>query len=129
MARTRYGARSPPRLLSTRLIGCLTLFAMCGVPMSLVVVCTGVQQSMGWVHYEVHTPEPHILLFRRPLGTDPTTGKVLGNVTNSVNNQSQAQAQPMAVSGAAAAAAQPSLAAAGFGNDQKMKENKQKSKK
>ena len=34
----------------------------------------GVQQSRGWMHYEVHRPEPHILLFRRPLGTDPTTG-------------------------------------------------------
>ena len=36
----------------------------------------GVQQSRGWVHYELHKPEPHILLFRRPLGTDPRTGKV-----------------------------------------------------
>mmetsp|Transcript_42523 Transcript_42523/g.74653 ORF Transcript_42523/g.74653 Transcript_42523/m.74653 type:complete len:101 (-) Transcript_42523:105-407(-) len=36
----------------------------------------GVTQSRGWVHYEIHRPEPHILLFRRPLGTDPTTGKV-----------------------------------------------------
>jgi len=25
----------------------------------------GVQQSIGWVHYMLHTPEPHILLFRR----------------------------------------------------------------
>jgi hypothetical protein len=23
----------------------------------------------------VHRPEPHVLLFRRPLGTDPRTGK------------------------------------------------------
>ncbi|CDK26931.1 unnamed protein product [Kuraishia capsulata CBS 1993] len=29
----------------------------------------GVMQSLGWVHYETHTPEPHILLFRRPLAT------------------------------------------------------------
>merc|ERR1712216_663313 len=36
----------------------------------------GVQQSRGWVHYAIHRPEPHILLFRRPLGTDPQTGKV-----------------------------------------------------
>lgn len=36
----------------------------------------GVQQSRGWVHYMLHRPEPHILLFRRPLGTDPRTGKV-----------------------------------------------------
>ncbi|KAJ8267801.1 hypothetical protein COCON_G00129730 [Conger conger] len=27
----------------------------------------GVQQSQGWVHYMIHDPEPHILLFRRPL--------------------------------------------------------------
>ncbi|XP_035284187.1 cyclin-dependent kinases regulatory subunit 1 isoform X1 [Anguilla rostrata] len=26
----------------------------------------GVQQSQGWVHYMIHEPEPHILLFRRP---------------------------------------------------------------
>ncbi|DBA76349.1 hypothetical protein WJX77_010816 [Trebouxia sp. C0004] len=26
----------------------------------------GVQQSRGWVHYAIHKPEPHIMLFRRP---------------------------------------------------------------
>lgn len=36
----------------------------------------GVQQSRGWEHYAIHRPEPHILLFRRPLGCDPMTGKV-----------------------------------------------------
>ena len=36
----------------------------------------GVQQSRGWQHYAIHSPEPHILLFRRKLGTNPTTGKV-----------------------------------------------------
>eukprot|EP00927_Polykrikos_kofoidii_P036328 TRINITY_DN3065_c0_g1_i1.p1 TRINITY_DN3065_c0_g1~~TRINITY_DN3065_c0_g1_i1.p1 ORF type:complete len:108 (+),score=7.30 TRINITY_DN3065_c0_g1_i1:51-326(+) len=35
----------------------------------------GVTQSRGWEHYEIHRPELHILLFRRPLGTDPVTGK------------------------------------------------------
>jgi len=30
----------------------------------------GVQQSQGWVHYMQHDPEPHILLFRRPLTQD-----------------------------------------------------------
>lgn len=34
----------------------------------------GVQQSRGWVHYGIHKPEPYILLFRRPKGTDPVTG-------------------------------------------------------
>lgn len=32
----------------------------------------GVQQSHGWVHYLVHEPEPHILLFRRPIQNPPT---------------------------------------------------------
>jgi cyclin-dependent kinase regulatory subunit CKS1 len=27
----------------------------------------GVVQSEGWVHYAIHKPEPHILLFKRPL--------------------------------------------------------------
>ncbi|XP_078576922.1 cyclin-dependent kinases regulatory subunit-like [Branchiostoma floridae x Branchiostoma japonicum] len=26
----------------------------------------GVQQSPYWIHYMIHCPEPHILLFRRP---------------------------------------------------------------
>lgn len=29
----------------------------------------GIQQSRGWEHYATHRPEPHILLFRRLLGT------------------------------------------------------------
>ncbi|VDN42330.1 unnamed protein product [Gongylonema pulchrum] len=27
----------------------------------------GIQQSAGWVHYMIHSPERHVLLFRRPL--------------------------------------------------------------
>uniref|UniRef100_A0A7M4G0I1 Cyclin-dependent kinases regulatory subunit n=1 Tax=Crocodylus porosus TaxID=8502 RepID=A0A7M4G0I1_CROPO len=27
----------------------------------------GVQQNLGWVHFMIHEPEPHILPFRRPL--------------------------------------------------------------
>nr|CAD7598686.1 unnamed protein product [Timema genevievae] len=34
----------------------------------------GVQQSPGWVHYMMHTPEPHVLLFRR--GRPNLPGKV-----------------------------------------------------
>ncbi|KAJ2592023.1 hypothetical protein H4R99_006547 [Coemansia sp. RSA 1722] len=26
----------------------------------------GVRQSLGWVHFMVHDPEPHMLLFKRP---------------------------------------------------------------
>jgi cyclin-dependent kinase regulatory subunit CKS1 len=29
----------------------------------------GVQQSVGWRHYMIHRPEPHILLFKRPKTT------------------------------------------------------------
>lgn len=29
----------------------------------------GVTQSQGWIHYMIHKPEPHILLFRRPITT------------------------------------------------------------
>ena len=33
----------------------------------------GVQQSQGWIHYMIHKPEPHILLFRRPVpGAKPS---------------------------------------------------------
>ncbi|XP_031566473.1 cyclin-dependent kinases regulatory subunit-like [Actinia tenebrosa] len=27
----------------------------------------GIQQSQGWQHYMIHKPEPHILLFKRPV--------------------------------------------------------------
>lgn len=31
----------------------------------------GITQSLGWEHYEVHEPEPHILLFKRPINYIP----------------------------------------------------------
>ncbi|KDR09304.1 Cyclin-dependent kinases regulatory subunit [Zootermopsis nevadensis] len=31
----------------------------------------GVQQSQGWIHYMIHKPEPHILLFRRKITNPP----------------------------------------------------------
>ena len=30
----------------------------------------GLQMSSGWEHYERYKPEPHVLLFRRPLTSD-----------------------------------------------------------
>ncbi|KAI0273476.1 regulatory subunit of cyclin-dependent kinase [Gloeopeniophorella convolvens] len=30
----------------------------------------GITQSLGWEHYEVHAPEPHVLLFRRSKAFD-----------------------------------------------------------
>ena len=32
----------------------------------------GVQQSVGWVHFMLHIPEPNILIFRRPKQTSTT---------------------------------------------------------
>ncbi|KAF5315552.1 hypothetical protein D9611_004832 [Ephemerocybe angulata] len=31
----------------------------------------GITQSLGWEHYEVHAPEPHVLLFRRAKDFQP----------------------------------------------------------
>ncbi|CAL2041683.1 unnamed protein product [Caenorhabditis brenneri] len=43
----------------------------------------GIQQSPGWIHYMIHGPERHVLLFRRPLAGGSTAGasgaKVRGN--------------------------------------------------
>merc|ERR1719389_1494276 len=36
----------------------------------------GITMSRGWQHYDHHTPEANVLLFRRVLGTDPKTGEV-----------------------------------------------------
>lgn len=30
----------------------------------------GITQSRGWIHYMIHEPEPHVLLFRRPHDKD-----------------------------------------------------------
>ncbi|KAH8117076.1 CKS-domain-containing protein [Phellopilus nigrolimitatus] len=46
----------------------------------------GITQSLGWVHYEVHTPEPHVLLFRRELDFKPPhmglDGRPLAQLSN-----------------------------------------------
>jgi cyclin-dependent kinase regulatory subunit CKS1 len=34
----------------------------------------GISQSKGWINFTRHKPEPHILLFRRPMGTNSETG-------------------------------------------------------
>ena len=36
----------------------------------------GIIQTKGWVHYTYFKPEPHILLFRRPLVTNCILGKI-----------------------------------------------------
>lgn len=35
----------------------------------------GITQSLGWEHYEVHEPEPHILLFKYVIIHDNVGGK------------------------------------------------------
>jgi len=38
----------------------------------------GVQQSIGWVHYMFHTPEPQVLLFRRGKSPAPALPNNVG---------------------------------------------------
>ena len=50
----------------------------------------GVQQSPGWVHYMMHAPEPHVILFRRPrtdLGESASTST--GQMTGTNSDQSK----------------------------------------
>ncbi|XP_053615347.1 cyclin-dependent kinases regulatory subunit-like [Plodia interpunctella] len=42
----------------------------------------GVQQSPGWLHFMVHNPEPHVLLFRRPRTDKQPTVNGLDATTN-----------------------------------------------
>lgn len=44
----------------------------------------GIQQSKGWVHYCIYNKEPHVLLFRRPIGTNPETGIVSDDILRKV---------------------------------------------
>ena len=45
----------------------------------------GINQTKGWENYSVHKPEPHILLFRRPLGVNPRTGEIPNEVMSRVS--------------------------------------------
>ncbi|XP_017466606.1 PREDICTED: cyclin-dependent kinases regulatory subunit [Rhagoletis zephyria] len=54
----------------------------------------GVQQSPGWVHYMIHAPEPHVILFRRPRTDLPDIGSNVNsnsNVNVTVNNANTEQ--------------------------------------
>jgi cyclin-dependent kinase regulatory subunit CKS1 len=44
----------------------------------------GLQMSKGWIHYTIHKPEPHVLLFRRPLGIDAETGYLNSEIEKKV---------------------------------------------
>ena len=45
----------------------------------------GIQQSKGWSNYAIHKTEPHILLFRRPIGTDPETGITPSDILSKIH--------------------------------------------
>mmetsp|Transcript_3879 Transcript_3879/g.11244 ORF Transcript_3879/g.11244 Transcript_3879/m.11244 type:complete len:95 (-) Transcript_3879:2376-2660(-) len=46
----------------------------------------GIQQSRGWVHYAIHKPEPHIMLYRRPknYGTDQQAPVPMQGMNNGI---------------------------------------------
>jgi cyclin-dependent kinase regulatory subunit CKS1 len=56
----------------------------------------GVEQSLGWAHYASHPPEPHILLFWRPL---PPSGNIKPTAapTTAVTTAGDATVVPAAV--------------------------------
>ncbi|KAL5972177.1 Cyclin-dependent kinase regulatory subunit [Taenia solium] len=45
----------------------------------------GIQQSLGWEHYMIHAPEPHIILFRRPRSDAPPPAENAPSKTNSAD--------------------------------------------
>lgn len=44
----------------------------------------GIQQSKGWEHFLIYKKEPHILIFRRPIGTDPLTGFISDDIKKNI---------------------------------------------
>lgn len=53
----------------------------------------GVQQSPGWVHYMMHAPEPHVILFRRPRTDDDNAPTITTSQTTTTTNTSSDQTQ------------------------------------
>lgn len=39
-------------------------------------ISLGIKQSSGWVHYMIHDPERHVLLFRRAKSLSSSNGNV-----------------------------------------------------
>lgn len=61
-----------PNCLSSRSVSLLAL----SMSMKLHFVIHGISHFTSLFFPSVDSPEPHILLFRRSLGTDPQTGRV-----------------------------------------------------
>jgi cyclin-dependent kinase regulatory subunit CKS1 len=49
----------------------------------------GITMSYGWEHYDLHTPEANVLLFRRVIGTDPKTGRIPAHIMQKVQEREQ----------------------------------------
>lgn len=49
----------------------------------------GIQQTKGWVHYCAYPKETHVLLFRRPKGTDPESGQCSKEIKENVYKYEQ----------------------------------------
>mmetsp|Transcript_93781 Transcript_93781/g.265207 ORF Transcript_93781/g.265207 Transcript_93781/m.265207 type:complete len:166 (-) Transcript_93781:152-649(-) len=47
----------------------------------------GITMSRGWQHYDHHSPEANVLLFRRVLGTDPKTGQIPPEMVEKVSRR------------------------------------------
>lgn len=54
----------------------------------------GVQQSPGWVHYMMHAPEPHVILFRRPRQASTTVTVAPATSTTTTNSRANAEQAP-----------------------------------
>mmetsp|Transcript_8684 Transcript_8684/g.26883 ORF Transcript_8684/g.26883 Transcript_8684/m.26883 type:complete len:163 (-) Transcript_8684:435-923(-) len=50
----------------------------------------GITMSRGWQHYDHHSPEANVLLFRRVLGTCPKSGQIPPEMVDKVNNREAA---------------------------------------
>lgn len=53
----------------------------------------GVTQSLGWEHFECHAPEPHILLFKRPLNYEQELRAAAAAVAAQQQGQQQSGSQ------------------------------------
>merc|ERR1719408_868084 len=49
----------------------------------------GITMSRGWEHYDHHSPEANVLLFRRVIGTDPKTGQIPASIMQKVLEREQ----------------------------------------
>ncbi|XP_013098932.1 cyclin-dependent kinases regulatory subunit [Stomoxys calcitrans] len=59
----------------------------------------GVQQSPGWVHYMMHAPEPHVILFRRPRTDLPDPASTAAATSTTSTNSDATNSNNVSVQG------------------------------